>query len=198
MNKDKAYFLPRIVAYLIDVLIVSMIVSLLTIPFNNKNIETLNSDLSSISDKYMNSEITMEEYLNQTLEITYDLNYNMIPITIIDMTCLIFYFIVFQHYNKGQTIGKKIMKIKIISNDENELTINNYVYRSFILNGLLISMLDVILMLFMNKNYYFYLSFTLQFVQIVLILVTVLMVLFNKEGRGLHDKIGNTKVIMCD
>jgi len=198
VNKDKAYFLPRIVAYFIDALIISIIVSFLTFPFSTKSVESLQNDLNSVSDKYMSNEISMDEYLNQSLEITYDLNYSMIPITIIDIASLIVYFIVFQYYNKGQTIGKKIMKIKIVSNNEKELSINNYVYRSFILNGVLISILDVVLILFMNKKYYFYLSFTLQFIQIVLILVTVLMVLFSKEGRGLHDKVGNTKVIMCD
>ena len=35
----------------------------------------------------------------------------MIPVTIIDMAGLILYFIVFQQFNKGQTVGKKIMNI---------------------------------------------------------------------------------------
>ena len=198
MNKDKAYFFPRVMAYLIDAIIISIVVNLLAVPFYNKNIETLNKEYENVSERYMNNEITTEEYLHQYMDISYDLNYNMIPITIIDIACMILYFIVYQHYNNGQTFGKKIMKVQVISNDDSKLSVNNYVYRSFILNGLLIGMLDLILMLFMSKNYYFYLSFTLQFIQIVLILITILMVLFSKEGRGLHDKLGNTKVIMCD
>lgn len=198
MNKDKAYFFPRVMAYLIDAIIISIVVNLLAVPFYNKNIETLNKEYENVSERYMNNEITTEEYLHQYMDISYDLNYNMIPITIIDIACMILYFIVYQHYNNGQTLGKKIMKVQVISNDDSKLSVNNYVYRSFILNGLLIGMLDLILMLFMSKNYYFYLSFTLQFIQIVLILITILMVLFSKEGRGLHDKLGNTKVIMCD
>lgn len=198
MKKDKAYFLPRVMAYLIDAIIISLVVNVLAVPFYNNNVDTLNKEYEMVGEKYVNKEITTEVYLYQSLDLSYDMNYNMIPVTIIDMTCLILYFVVYQYYNKGQTLGKKIMKVKTVSNNDEELSINNYVYRSLLLNGVLIGILDIVSMLFISKNYGIYISFTLQFIQIVLILITVLMVLFSKQGRGLHDKLGNTKVIMCD
>lgn len=198
MKKDKAYFLPRVMAYLIDAIIISLVVNILAVPFYNDNVDTLNKEYEMVGEKYVNKEITTEEYLYQSMDLSYDMNYNMIPVTIIDMTCLILYFVVYQHYKKGQTLGKKIMKVKIVSNNNEELLVNNYVYRSLLLNGVLIGILDIISMLFISKNYGIYISFTLQFIQIVLILITVLMVLFSKQGRGLHDKLGNTKVVMCD
>lgn len=196
MNKDKAYFLPRLMAYLIDLIIISLIVSVVSIPFEDKNIENLNKEYNDIVDKYTNNKIDNNEFINQYMDISYDLNYKMVPINIINLSIIILYYVIYQSKNNGQTIGKKLMKIKIISNDVSDITTNDYVFRSFILNGLLISILDLILILFVNRKYYFYLSFPLQIIQIILILITVFMILFRKDGRGLHDKVSNMKVIM--
>lgn len=198
MDKEKAYFFPRLLAYLIDIFIVTLIATLISMPFTNENLEKLTNDLNNLSEKYMSQEITAKEFVNQYVDLDYDINYNSVPSTIISVVCFICYFVIFQFYNKGQTIGKKLMKIKIVSNNGEELTINNYLYRSFLLNAVAVNIILIFLVLFMNKNYCFYLSIPLQFIQEVLLLVTVFMVLFKKDGRGLHDKLGNTKVIMND
>ena len=104
--------------------------------------------------------------------------------------------VVYQFYNKGQTLGKRLMKIRVVSNDNRELTINDYIFRSMILNSVLVNILVVVLVMFMNKNYYFYVSFPLQLVQIVLSLITIFMILFRKDGRGLHDMVAHSKVVM--
>lgn len=196
---NKAYFFPRLVAYVIDVFIVSMVASLICyfIPMNNYN--ELQQELTSVQEKFLNAEISEEEYLNQTALISYDLDYAAVPSYIVQVALLILYYVVFQFYNKGQTIGKKLMKIRVVAYDEKrELTINDYIYRSIILNALLANFLIIIFVLFLDRNYYFYTSFTLQIVQIVLSLITIFMVLFKKDGRGLHDMVAHSKVVMVD
>lgn len=196
---EKAYVFPRVLAYFIDVIIISILATLLcSVLPNQENLDTLEKEYTSLQEKYLNAEIDDEEYVNQTKIITYDIDYQSVPSSIISISLYLLYFVIFQNYNKGQTLGKKIMKVKIVSNDDQDLTINNYLYRSCILNGLLVNLINLILVLFMDRNYYFYVSFTLQFIQIVLILITIFMVLFKKDGRGLHDKVANTKVVMAE
>jgi len=196
---NKAYFFPRLVAYVVDVFIVSMVASLICyfIPMNNYN--ELQQELTSVQEKFLNEEISEKEYLNQTALISYDLDYAAVPSYIVQVAVLILYYVVFQFYNKGQTLGKKLMKIRVVANDDKyELTINDYIYRSVILNALLANFLLIIFVLFLDRNYYFYTSFTLQIVQIVLSLITIFMVLFKKDGRGLHDMVAHSKVVMVD
>lgn len=198
MNKEKAYFFPRVLAYLIDVLIVSLVVSLIVEFIPNDKLNRLNKEMNELTTNYMNQNINAEEYLNGYQDMYYDIQYANVGFSIINLVAIISYFSVYQFYNKGQTLGKRIMKIKVISNDDSELTINNFVYRSMIIDGVFVGLVDLILVLFMNKNYYFYLSFPLQIVQEIVLLVIIIMILYKKDGRGLHDKLANTKVVMCD
>ena len=69
-------------------------------------------------------------------------------VSLITIVINILYFVVFQLYNKGQTIGKELMKIKVIS-DTDELTMNQMIFRSFIANSIL---LDIITFMFMLSN----------------------------------------------
>lgn len=199
MNKTKAYFLPRLIAYVIDIFLVSMVASLIlmVIPTNN-NLAKLQEESVTLQENYLEEKITNEEFIRQYAMIVYDIDYASVISYIIQVVLIVLYFIVFQFYNKGQTIGKKIMKIQVISNSDRELTINDYLYRAIILDSVLANILVIVLVMFMNKNYYFYSSLTLQIIQIVLSLVTIFMVLFRKDGRGLHDMVSHSKVVMTD
>lgn len=196
---NKAYFFPRVFAYFIDIIIVSIVATLICyfIPMDNVNL--LQQELTNVQEKFLNEEISEEEYLNQTALISYDLDYASVPSYIVEVGLVILYFVVFQFYNKGQTLGKRLMKIRVVSSEEGrELTINDYLYRSIILNAVLGNILIILFVLFMARDYYFYASFTLQMIQIVLSLVTIFMVLFRKDGRGLHDMVAHSKVVMID
>lgn len=199
MNKNKAYFFPRLIAYVIDIFIVSMVASLVLMVFpENKNLAVLQEESQKLQENYFENKINDEEFVSQYAMIVYDTDYESVLSYIIQITLIVLYFTVFQFYNKGQTFGKKIMKIRVVSVDDRPLTFNDYLYRAFILDSVLINILLVILVMFMNKNYYFYGSLALQIIQIILSLVTIFMVLLRKDGRGLHDIASHSQVVMTD
>ena len=105
--------------------------------------------------------------------------------------------LVYQFYNKGQTLGKKLFKIKVVSNDFKELTMDNYIYRSFIINSLLIDIIIFSLMIFASETIWLIGVGMLEVINYILLFICGFMVIFNKDGRGLHDLLGNTKVIQC-
>lgn len=199
MNKNKAYFFPRLIAYVIDVFLVSFVASLImmVVPIND-NLIKLREESVTLQENYLEENITSEEFIRQYAMIVYDIDYASVISYIIQVVLIILYFIVFQFYNKGQTIGKKIMKIRVVSTSDRELTVNDYLYRSIVIDSVLVNILIIILVMFSNKNYYFYSSLTLQIIQIVLSLVTIFMVLLRKDGRGLHDIVSHSKVVMTD
>ena len=58
----KPYIHKRIIAYIVDILIISMIATLISIPFsNNEKYEEVSKKLYNITNKYKNEEIKEEQ-----------------------------------------------------------------------------------------------------------------------------------------
>lgn len=196
---QKAFFFPRVIAYILDIILVSLVASfiMMTLP-RSENYDVYLKEYEQVQLELMESKITANEYIQRSIEIVHDLDYSNVLSMIVEMILLILYFVIFQCYNKGQTLGKKIMHIRVVSNSGEELTLNHYVYRSVILHSLLANFLIIGMVLFIDKTVYYYSSFTLQGIQILLIIISVFMIMYKKDGRGIQDLVGNTKVIMCN
>lgn len=202
MNKMKAYFVQRLGAFIIDMLIVSLIASLIygCFPISKqqmKNIDKLNNEVAVLADSFIEGELEVKEYLNKSIEINYDISYQSILSNIIYLVIIILYFIVFQFYNKGQTLGKKLLKIKIIKADDSELGMNDLVIRALIINSVLVMMVDLVLVLFVTKGVYMYSNLIIGFIETIVIIVSAFMVMYSKNGQGIHDKIAKTKVVLA-
>ncbi len=193
----KAYFLQRFLAYLIDVILIVLVVSLIVAFFpQNDNLDKLNQEMKNLTEQYLNREVDAREYLVKSSDINYDIAYQQVFTTILNISAFILYFIVFQYYNKGQTVGKKLLKIRTTRVDGKELQMNDLALRSLIIHSILVDMTLLAITLFANKEIYFYSSNILEVVQSILLIVALVMVIFRKDGRGLHDLIGNTIVVM--
>lgn len=193
---DKPYFFPRAVAYIIDILLVSIVCSgiLFLIP-ENKNYDAYVKEYEQIQTDVIEKKIDTKEYFNKAIDIVYDIDYSNCMSMIIEIVVIILYFVVFQYYNNGQTLGKKIMKLRVISNNGDSLSLNQVAYRALIINSVLINMLIVAALLFLGRNYYYYASLLLQIISEIIVIVTLIMIMFRKDGRGLHDIIAGTKVV---
>lgn len=194
--EEKPYFFPRMIAYIIDILIVTVVCTgiMFFIP-ENKNYSKYMQEYEQIQTDFISEKITADEFLNKSINVVYDLDYSNVVSMILEIVLIILYFIVFQFYNKGQTLGKKLMKLKVVSIKDSDLTLNQVAIRALIINSVLINILILGALLFLGRNYYYYASSTLQVVAAIIVLVTLIMILFRKDGRGLHDVLAGTKVI---
>ena len=198
MKEEKAYFIQRLFAWIIDIIIVALITSIITYPFiNNKNVTKLNDEVTKITEKYVNGDLKTNTYISQTIDVNYELAKETGFSNIIQIIMLVLYFIVFQVYKNGQTIGKKIMKIRIVKNDNSELTMNDLIIRNLINNAILVNIIVSVVTL-ISKNIYYYTSSTLEIVQFLIIITTVFMIIIRKDGRGLSDMIAKTKVVRIE
>lgn len=191
--------LKRICAYIIDLFLVSFIVSLIsTVEFINPYYDQYRKSFEkyqTVLNDYQEEKITVAEFEEKAIPLNYDLTkYNVITngITII---LTIAYFGIYQGLAKGQTLGKRLMKIQIVSNNDKQLNPGNFLLRCIILNSILFRVLNLIgIYVFKAQtfNNYSNIIFYLEgFVEIVIFV----MVMLRKDGRGLHDMICNTKVI---
>ncbi len=194
---QKAYFFQRFAAYIVDILIVSLVFSLITLPIpESKNLSKIEDEMITLNEKYLNEEIDTDQYINQSISISHDAAYESFIYTIIQIALIILYFVVFQFYNKGQTLGKKIFRIRVVKSDGQELSMNDMIFRSFIINSILVNMIILAFTLLASDTIYFYTSNILQFVQGLLLIITVIMVVYRQDGKGLHDMIAKTEVVV--
>ncbi len=190
------YSTKRIIAYFLDMMIVIFISSLLTVflPVSEKYNE-LNEEFTSLIEKYTSQEITMEEYFERNNDISYELSKESVMQTIVTIVISTFYYVVIIYFMNGQTLGKKILKIKIVSNNDKKLSMNNYLIRAFLINSILMNALSVITILFLSKSAYLKVYNSISYLFTAIMVVSLTMMLFRKDGRGLHDILANTKVI---
>lgn len=187
-------FVRRFCAYVIDYLLIVILVSLISTPFVDiKKTEKIEKEASEIIEKYQNKEITVDEYVQRYSSVYYNLNRNTGIMTFITIILGILYYVVFQLYNKGQTIGKKILKIKVISED-GDLSMNQMIFRSMISNVILLNIINFALMTFTTKNIYIGVSVIIAIIQYLIMFISIILAT-TKEGRTIHDRIAHTRVV---
>lgn len=171
------------------------------------NLLKLDSEyINDLNNYYEDKKLEVDEYdkLIQKLNIDYAeietnysyklLKYSIIP-TVVNLMCVLLYFVVFQFYFNGQTLGKKIMKLKVVSSNEKKLSILNYLLRCLIVNEVFINIVSILCLVVLSKNNYIVSNKIIYIVTYILEMVILFMMVFDKSNRGLHDYISNTKVI---
>lgn len=193
----KALFSQRFVAFMIDLFLVSALTSLVTtfIPTNG-TIDKLYDQQTKIIENYTSQKITMEEYVNQLVDISYDIAKQTGIATLIGIAISLLYYVLYVYKNDGQTIGKKMMKIKIKKKNDNQLTMNDLLFRTMILQGTLVSIIGFCTILFLDKDTYLATNSLLNLVQYSILLISFFLIAFTKEKQGLHDKLVGT-VVVC-
>lgn len=195
-NTKNAVFLQRLVAYLIDAFIITIVISLIAAPFINSDaIQKINSDLLELVNQLQNNELSYLTYVKEVSVLELQLAKLNGVTTIVTLFVSILYFVVFQIYNGGQTIGKQILKIRVISNN-GDLTMNQMIVRSLLINTILLNMILLIAITFISDPMqYLYVFGSFESIQYLFVIVTVLMVMFRKDHVSLHDLITNTRVV---
>lgn len=195
----KASFGRRFASYVVDFILIFVLLNLISfvIP-ENKNIINLNKELTELTTEYLESEDhtekSTEEYMNATAPITYQLDKENFMFSIIGIVVYILYYVVFQYKNNGQTLGKKLMGIRV-EKEEGEISINDFIFRSFVINSVLYNMLILILLFTTKDTTYISLVGILGLIQFFVMLISMFMIIFRKDKKALQDIITNTKVV---
>lgn len=191
-----AQFNKRFFAYIIDIFIVLVIANLITmfIPISEKT-QDYYKELQTTQKKMYDKEIDVKEYTDIVLENNYNISKGTVLISLTSIIIYILYFVVYQVYNNGQTVGKKLMKIKVKSITDESLSINTMLFRALIIYGIAANIINLILILLLKKELYLSISNTISIIQSLIVIISVFMILFSKQKRGIHDIITKTGVV---
>ena len=191
----KALFIQRFVAFIVDILIVTTVASLISYPFMNSKKNNEYSDQAvELQEKILNNELSTKEYIIEYSDISYKIARENGILALITIFLNVCYFVILQLKMNGQTFGKKLMKIKIVS-DQGDLFMNQMILRSMFSNFILMDIISFIFMLFVSKSYYLYGVFAIETIQYILVIISVLMIMFRKDGRSIHDMLFHTRVV---
>ena len=195
----KAMFSQRLLAFIIDLVFISMITSIITmfVPVNDTTTK-LYEEQNRVLEGYVDGTVSMEEYVNQMVDLSYDISRQTVIVSIVAVVISLLYYVVYPCYNNGQTFGKKLMKIKIKKTNDKELSMNDLLIRSMINNSILVNIITIALVLFLSKDLYLSMSSLLSSVQYLVLIISLIMIAFTKNAQGLHDKVVHTEVVQAD
>ena len=191
--------IKRFIAFIIDIFIVSIIsealsnVSFINI-YKDQYIETY-GEYQEIYDEFSNENITLEEYNNQVIYYNYELSKLSIISNSIFIIIFIAYFVGANCLYEGQTLGKKLMNIKIVNENNKKVSAWIYLLRTILITGISGTFLLIISVLIFKEDLFYTLSYIICLLQYISQLIIGISIIVNKNGKGLHDWICKTKVI---
>ncbi len=187
--------IKRIGAYIIDfalVFFLSSIIFCLPIFKNNYN-------------AYENATLEYVEYITELgssdpdqdieLDLIHNLSKQGQPLTIINCGLLLLYFGIFAYINKGQTLGKKIFKIKVVSQNSDKLNPNLFMLRAIILTNLIPKIVSIIALATLSKTNWLMVENLTSSISTTMLFLMVGFMIFREDERSLHDCITKTEVI---
>jgi len=200
---DRPVF-KRICAYIIDIAIVSFILFLFSkIEILNPNIDKINS-IQNEYEKYIETVAKNDADVTKLLKddkvqnYIYELAKLQVPTSILNVVITFGYFVVFQFFNKGQTIGKKFMKIRVKSIKGDKLSFMQVFGRSLLINEILVSILIIIFVSCLSQSVYFNARRILELIDMVIVYGSFGFMMFRSDGCGIHDLLVHTCVVNED
>lgn len=150
----------------------------------------------------------MEEYKTELskrlVELNNEYGYNIqklnIRFTIITIVVYILYFGILQYILKGQTIFKRLFKLRVVDNKnpKKRISLVKYIIRSILVCEIILSIIDILVLLLASKSNYIIFSNVLvniKYVYEALFLVTMIV---RDDARSIDDLLLNTKVVRFD
>ncbi len=188
-------FRKRLFAYIIDILIVFLFISFIGIFIpDSENVTNLNKELMDINENFLNGSIGIETFINQYSVTSYSLEKELFLSSLIGVVINILYFVLYPLYNNGQSLGKKYMGIRIVSN-EGEVSSNQLIFRYLFMNGIGSTIISLCMIFIVKDLGYTYIESILSILQFVVAISSIFMVSYRNDKRSLPDLIAGTKVI---
>lgn len=182
----------RITAAILDIIIFMMLFfSIFSVIPVNENAQKLNIQLNEYTSKNL-AELTSAEK-NQMMEIAYSLDRETSYMYIIISLVIIIYFILIPKWLNGKTLAQHIRKVKLVRDDGEKPTINQYIIRAMLNSGLILTMLVPLFIYIFNAIWYSNVASILCLLQFIYWIVSFSMLIIKK--KTIHDYVTKTKVI---
>ena len=112
-----------------------------------------------------------------------------------DIVCSLLYFGVLPFFMDGQTFGKKLFQLRVVSANDKSLNLINYLLRAVVLRNILISIALILVIYFMDASNYYAVYQNVNLVGYIIMYINLFMIVMRQDNRGLHDFVANTQVV---
>lgn len=161
-----------------------------------ENLSKYYEDSKLSKKEYKKLEVEVEkDYQKKYENLAYKIAKNSSISSAIYIIVTILYFGIFNLVTDGQTLGKKIFKLKIVSSDDGKPNIVSYLIRSVLLYNTIYYLVSLIGIYTLNKENYYLVTNIVYQIQYYIQIIIICMVMLRTDGRGLHDILAKTKVI---
>lgn len=200
----------RILAYFFDIMVVALVSSMISMTTINpfyENKMTLQEEFETMQETYTEklSQIDesndeevqrlLEEKVNFYKEFVWKSNRNALFDNSLTIILVVVYFVVFAYFFEGETVGKRVMKIRVVDKNEKRVSFGKLLLRALILHGLPLIIVNMILVYILSKESYFVVSSIIYFITFILEISIIISTFVRKDKRGIHDLLVGTKVI---
>jgi len=162
-----------------------------------------------VVEKYNDNEIDKKEYqsiLNKIDDLYNDrgvvFNYRLkkksINNTIITLCTMLGYFGILQFFMNGQTLGKKVMKLRVVSLTCEKVSFGWLVIRSLIVNNIFLNTLNLGCLILFKMSLYNQIFNIIDMLISIVEAVIIYLIITRNDSRGLHDLVAKTQVIIDD
>lgn len=199
-----AGFLKRFFAYLIDILLVTIVASIIYTGVSRVfDIKTEKRDQLTEKTKELFSSVqsedeydtVLEEYRTFAEENSTEITKEETVSTYITLVLSVLYFVLFAVKNKGATLGKKLFNIKIVSKDGKDVTYKQLLLRGLILFSWYATIIQSILAFVINSSVFYTINTVFSSLTMAVLIISAIMVGLNDNKCGLHDLLSGTKVV---
>ena len=191
----KANFYKRLVAYMIDMFIVGLVISIISYNFDTTRLEKLSDKSIKLMNSFTNGDISSDKYFSEYADILYKMNKANVNSNLLGLVIYVGYFVLFQFFNGGATIGKKLLKIKVVSQGGGEVSFWQMIVRTSIINGIVPLALSLILIFTTNGLLFLTLSSIVGLFENIFVIICVFMLLYKSNCLALHDIMSKSVVI---
>lgn len=189
----------RMIAYIIDIILITSLLMLLFyfLPSDLKA-NKVQTEIDEIGENYASGDMDKMTYFMELSSLEKELDEKQALEIVINSVLIVIYYILVPYIWNGLTPGKRIMNIKMISNDNKKINLMSLFIRTFIIDGLLASLLIILGIYVIPKS--FYLSFVsiLAILQLLALIVSYFMVKYRRDSLGLGDILSRSRVINLD
>lgn len=186
----------RAIAYIIDLLLITSILMILfyILPSDLKA-QKIQTKIDQIGEEYASGEMDKMTYFMTLSSLEKDLDQKQAFEIVIDSVLIVIYFIIVPYIWNGFTVGKRIMNLKIVSNENKKVRLMSLFIRAFIMDGLLASLFIIFGIYVIDES--FYLSFVsiLVILQLLSLIVSYFMIKYRRDLKGLDDILSHSKVV---
>lgn len=190
-------FTKRMLAYLFDSFILLFLLVIISLLFPNNNMTNLQTELTVIEQNYLFGNINQEVFFNESFEIFALMFKESMLLILFNIVFIIVYHIIIPVFGSYQTLGMKILNIRIMSEKNKPITLSDLVLRNVVNNGLAYLMICLGTYYLLPSNIFIIMISILGIIQVLLVIISCFMIIYKKDRKGIQDIISDTKVIDC-